>query len=383
VTREPTGPGEVAPEPPDEHRPDPDDAHEHDDHHHDDTHEHDDHHHDDAPSLLGRLRHFLAPHSHDPAAGFDSALESSRKGIVAVKVSLLALMLTAVLQLLIVFQTGSTALLADTIHNFSDALTSVPLWVAFVIGRRAASRRYTYGYGRAEDLAGLFIVVMIALSALLVAWESIQRLFDPAPITDLWLVGIAGVVGFLGNEAVAVYRIRIGRQIGSQALVADGLHARSDGLTSLAVVIAALGVALGFPLADPIIGLVITAAILWILRDAARAVFRRLMDSVDPALVADIERVAAGVDGVLEVEKVRVRWLGHRLIASADLVVNCQLTVAAGHDIAESVRHALFHQVGSLDTVIVHLDPCEHDGSDHHADTRDHDLTLAPPHSLP
>jgi cation diffusion facilitator family transporter len=380
VTPQAPGRGRNASEPSDDH----DDGHDHDDDH-DHDHDHDDDHephdHDDALGVAGRLRHFLSPHGHDPAAGFDSALESSRKGVRAVKVSLLALMLTAVLQLLIVFQTGSTALLADTIHNFSDALTAVPLWVAFVIGRRAANRRYTYGYGRAEDLAGLFVVVMIALSALLVAWESLQRLFDPAPISDLWLVGLAGVVGFIGNELVAIYRIRVGHQIGSQALVADGLHARADGLTSIAVVIAALGVGLGFPLADPIVGLVITVAILWILRDAARAVFRRLMDAVDPALVTEIGRVAAGIDGVLDVETVRVRWMGHRLIASADLVVNCQLTVAAGHDIAESVRHALFHQVGRLDNVIVHLDPCEHEGSDHHADTRDHDMSLPRPRS--
>ena len=341
-----------------------------------------DHDHDDEAGILGRLRHLLTPHSHDPAAGLDSALESSAKGIFAVKVSLVALMVPAILQSLIVVVTGSTALLADTIHNFSDALTSVPLWIAFVIGRRAANRRYTYGYGRAEDLAGLFVVAMIACSALLVGWESIQRLFEPAEITNLWLVGLAGVVGFIGNELVAIYRIRIGSEIGSQALIADGLHARTDGLTSIAVVIAAVGVWLGFPLADPVIGLIITAAILWILKDAARAVFRRLMDAVDPDLVADIERVAAGVEGVIEVETVRVRWMGHRLIASADLVVNCQLTVAEGHDIAEEVRHALFHEVRGLDTVIVHLDPCEHGDSDHHADTRFHDETLTPPHPV-
>jgi len=338
--------------------------------------EHD--HETDESGLFGRLRHLFTPHSHDPAAGFDSALESSSKGIRAVKISLVALLVTAVLQLLIVFQTGSTALLADTIHNFSDALTSVPLWIAFVVGRRAANRRYTYGYGRAEDLAGLFVVVMIALSAVLVGWASIQRLFEPAQVSDLWLVALAGIVGFFGNELVAIYRIRIGHEIGSQALVADGLHARTDGLTSIAVVIAAAGVWLGFPLADPIIGLIITVAILWILRDAARAVFRRLMDAVDPELVADIERVAAGVEGVIEVETVRVRWMGHRLIASTDLVVDCQLTVAAGHDVAERVRHALFHELKGLDTVIVHLDPCEHGDTDHHAETRFHDETLTP-----
>jgi cation diffusion facilitator family transporter len=351
-------------EPTEPHSPRPDEPHQHD--------------HPQETGVRGRLRHLFTPHSHDPASGFDSALESSQKGVRAVKISLVALMATAVLQLLIVFQTGSTALLADTIHNFSDALTSVPLWLAFVIGRRAANREYNYGYGRAEDLAGLFIVAMIALSAVLVGWESIQRLFEPAQITDLWLVGLAGVVGFFGNEAVAVYRIRIGREIGSQALVADGLHARTDGITSVAVVAAAAGVALGFPLADPIVGLFITAAILWVLKDAARAVFRRLMDAVDPELVDEIQRVAEHVDGVLDVQSVQVRWMGHRLIASANLVVDCQLTVAAGHDVAERVRHALFHEVRGLDTVLVHLDPCEHDGSDHHAATRSHDETLAP-----
>jgi cation diffusion facilitator family transporter len=348
------------------------DRHEHADGRHDHDHDH------DGSGLRGWLRHAFTPHSHDPAAGFDSALESSRKGIFAVKVSLAALMLTALVQLGLVWLTSSTALLADTIHNFSDALTSVPLWIAFVVGRRAATRTYTYGYGRAEDLAGLFVVSMIALSAVLVGWESVQRLFDPAEVGNLGLLAAAGVVGFVGNELVAIYRIRVGREIGSQALVADGLHARTDGLTSMAVVVAAAGVWLGFPLADPLIGLAITAVILWILRDAARAVFHRLMDAVDPGLVDDIERVAAGVDGVKAVETVRVRWVGHRLRASVSLVVDCQGTVADGHHIAEHVRHALFHEVGRLDTVVVHVDPCDCGETDAHAHTRDHDETLPP-----
>ncbi len=338
-----------------------------------------DHDHDhDESGIRAWLKHTFTPHSHDPAAGFDSALESSEKGIFAVKVSLAALMITALLQVVLVWLTSSTALLADTIHNFSDALTSVPLWIAFVVGRRAANRTYTYGYGRAEDLAGLFVVGMIAFSAVLVGWESLQRLFEPAEVTNLGLLAAAGVVGFLGNELVAIYRIRVGNEIGSQALVADGLHARTDGLTSIAVVIAAAGVWLGFPLADPIIGLGITVAILWILRDAARAVFRRLMDAVDPELVDDVERVAAAVEGVKEVETVRVRWVGHRLSASVSLVVDCKQTVAEGHHIAEHVRHALYHEVGRLDMVVVHVDPCECGDADAHAHTRDHDETLPP-----
>jgi divalent metal cation (Fe/Co/Zn/Cd) transporter len=162
------------------------------------------------------------PHSHDAADSIDDALEASTQGVLALKISLFILLGTAILQLLVVIVSGSVALLADTIHNFSDALTAVPLWVAFVLARRSATRRYTYGFGRAEDLAGLFIVAVVALSAVLAAWQStIQRLINPQPLHNLWWVVAAGVVGFLGNEAVAIYRIRVGQRIGSAALVAD------------------------------------------------------------------------------------------------------------------------------------------------------------------
>jgi cation diffusion facilitator family transporter len=335
-------------------------------------HDHD-HDHDHATGVKGFLIGLFAPHSHDSTDSVDSALESSAKGIRAVKISLVALMATAFFQVLLVLVTGSVALLADTIHNFSDALTAVPLWIAFVLGRRAANRRYTYGYRRAEDLAGLFIVGMIALSALLAGWESIHRLLEPQPISNLWLVVAAGLIGFAGNELVAVYRIRVGRDIGSAALVADGLHARTDGFTSLAVVLGAIGVALGFPQADPLVGLLITVAILWILKDAVRSVFGRLMDAVDPSLVEQIERVAGSAPDVKEIEAVRVRWIGHRLEASLHAVVDCQMTVADGHRVAEAVRHTLFHEVTGLDYILVHVDPCEHDDSDHHVSTRGHD----------
>ena len=221
-------------------------------------------------------------------------------------------------------------MLADTIHNFSDALTAVPLWIAFVLSRRAASRRYTYGYGRMEDLAGLFVVAMIALSAVIAGWEAIDRLLHPAPVSNLGWVAAAGVIGFAGNELVALYRIRVGNRIGSAALVADGLHARTDGLTSLAVVVGAAGVALGWPAADPIIGLVITVAILAVLRTAARDVFRRLLDGVDPELVEATEQTLLQTPGVLGVRQVQVRWLGHTLRAEADVEVDPALSVATG-----------------------------------------------------
>src|SRR3954470_7652805 len=261
----------------------PDQAYDHDHEHgheHDHGHKHDhdhDHDHDHGSGWIARVRHALTPHSHDPADSIDSALESSARGIRAVRISLVGLAVTAVLQLVVVLLSGSVALLADTIHNFSDALTAVPLWIAFLLGRRAATRRYTYGFGRAEDLAGLFVVAMITLSAIIAGIESIHRLIHPVPIAHVGWVAAAGLIGFAGNEVVAVYRIRAGRRIGSAALIADGLHARTDGFTSLAVLFGAGGAALGFPMADPIIGLVITVAILAVLRTAIRDIFRRLM----------------------------------------------------------------------------------------------------------
>src|SRR3954447_12574264 len=239
--------------------------------------------------LRGALASVFRPHSHDAADSVDSALAASAEGIRAVKISLIALLVTAVAQLVVVVLTSSVALLADTIHNFSDALTAVPLWIAFVLGRRRPTRRYTYGYGRSEDIAGIFIIAMIALSAVVAGYESIRRLLDPQPVTNLPVLMAAGVLGFLGNELVAIYRIRVGRRIGSAALIADGLHARTDGFTSLAVVVGALGVLAGFPLADPIVGLLITVAILFVLKGAAVDIYRRLMDAVDPSLVDTAE----------------------------------------------------------------------------------------------
>lgn len=333
--------------------------------------------------VKGRLSSMFRPHSHDAADSVDSALEASAEGIRAVKISLVALGITAVAQLVVVLFTGSTALLADTIHNFSDALTAVPLWIAFVLGRRPASRRYTYGYGRAEDLAGVFIVFMIALSAVVAGYESIRRLLDPQPITGVGVVLAAGVIGFVGNELVAVYRIRIGRKIGSAALVADGLHARTDGFTSLAVVGAALGVMAGFPLADPIVGLLITAAILFVLRAAATDIYRRLMDAVDPELVDTAEASLRSVPGVIAVEELRLRWIGHRVRAETGIVVDPVLGIVEAHDIAIAAEHTLLHDVPKLVAATVHVSPRDTSGHDHHIALAHHLHRMGTATSLP
>ncbi|MBI3750747.1 MAG: cation transporter [Chloroflexi bacterium] len=330
----------------------------------------------DHPGRLRRIVELFAGHSHDPGDSIDDALTSDRRGIRALKVSLVGLGLTAVGQLAVVLVSGSVALLADTIHNFSDALTAIPLWIAFALGARAATRRYTFGYRRAEDLAGLFVLVMIAGSAILAAAESISRLVSPEPITNIPIVIGAGLIGFAGNEAVAAYRIRVGRAIGSAALVADGYHARTDGLTSLAVVAGALGVAAGYPLADPLVGLLITAVILAVLKQAAGQMLGRLMDAVEPELVEQVETIVASVPEVQSVDRLRVRWLGHAVEASLAITVDCDLSVAQGHRVSEEVRHRLLHEVRHLETVVIHVNPCGHGGADPHELTRHHDPVL-------
>lgn len=309
------------------------------------------------------IKEIFAPHSHDAADSVDDTLESTAAGIRTVKISLLVLGLTALIQIVIVVMSGSVALAADTIHNFADALTAVPLWIAFALGAKPATRRYTYGFGRVEDLAGSFVVAMITMSAIIAGYEAIARLIHPQQIEHVGWVALAGLVGFIGNEWVALYRIRVGHRIGSAALIADGLHARTDGFTSLAVLCSAGGVALGFPLADPIVGLLITAAILAVLRTAARDVFRRLLDGVDPAMVDAAEQALAARPGVQAVRSVRMRWIGHRLHADAELDVDPALDLVQAHRIAHDAEHELTHTVPKLTTALIHAYPAEHGSS--------------------
>ena len=270
----------------------------------------------------------------------DAQLETSRKGIRALAVSFAALAVTAVLQAVVVWRSSSVALLGDTLHNLADALTAVPLAVAFTLGRRAATRRYTYGYGRAEDLAGIVIVAFIAASAALAGYQAARRLLDPVECgASAW--GGGGGHRVRRQRAGRRYRIRVGREIGSAALVADGLHARTDGLTSLSVPGGCRRGALGFPLADPLVGLLITAAILVVLRDAAREVYRRLMDAVDPELVDRVEAELLATQGVLGLGQVRLRWIGHTLRAECEVVVDPTLSVVEGHHVAEQAEHRL------------------------------------------
>jgi cation diffusion facilitator family transporter len=325
-------------------------------------------------------------HDHDHKAhghthgAIDPSIITTERGIWAIKWSFVGLFATAIFQIGIVLLSGSVALLADTIHNFGDAATAIPLWIAFKLARRKPNRRFTYGYGRVEDLAGLAIVLTILLSAIIAGYESIHRFFNPLTVRHLWTVIVASVIGFLGNEGVAQFRIKIGNEIGSAALVADGHHARVDGLTSLAVLFGAIGVWLGYPLADPVVGLLITIAILRIVWQSGKSVFTRMLDGVDPEIVDEIRHTVNHTSGVEGVSEVRVRWLGHRLHAELNVTVAPELSVENGHEIAKEVRHRLLHELRYLSNATIHVDPANAPGEAHHR-VAEHEHDDLPAHS--
>jgi cation diffusion facilitator family transporter len=310
-----------------------------------------------AARAWGAMTHLFTPHSHDSTGRVDTAMESSRAGMRALWISLAVLGVTALVQAVAVVMSGSVALLSDTLHNVADALTAVPVGVAFWLGRRPATQRFTYGYGRAEDVAGVLVVLIIAGSAIAAGVESIRRLADPADLVHLWAVASAAVIGFVGNETAAQVRIRTGRRIGSAALVADGLHARTDAITSLAVLLSVGGAALGWRWADPIIGLLIAVAIALVTYTAAKQIVARLMDAVDPALVDQARHALARVAQIDAVDSVRLRWIGHALHAEVELAVPEQLTLAQAHEIAHDAEHQLRHGVPRLTAATVHTHP--------------------------
>lgn len=328
---------------------------------------HHEHPHDDSHGRLRAHHKDVSNRSHGHTHGaIDPTIFTTERGIWAIKWSFVGLFVTAVFQIVIVSISGSVALMADAIHNFGDAATAIPLWVAFTLARRKPDKRFTYGYGRVEDLAGVAIVLTILSSAVFACYESINRFFHPQPVGYLWAVVAASIIGFIGNEAVAIFRIKVGKEIGSAALVADGYHARVDGLTSLAVLFGAIGVWLGYPSTDPAVGLVISMAILRIVWDSGRSVFTRLLDGVDPEVIDEINHTAGHVQRVGDVGEVRVRWLGHRLHAELNVAVNPALSVEGGHNIANEVRHRLLHHLRYLSNATIHIDPANASGERHH-----------------
>jgi len=319
------------------------------------------HHHDEHHHGAGH------DHGHGHAHGIiDPTIATSDRGLWAIKWSFVGLLATAILQLVVALSSGSVALLADMFHNFADAATAIPLGIAFMFARRKPSPHFTFGYGRVEDLAGLAVVLIILASAVVAGYASIERIFHAQDVSHLPAVAVASLIGFIGNEAVAIFRILVGREISSEALIADGRHARVDGWTSLSVLAGATGVWLGYPLADPIVGLLITTAIIGIVIQSGKAIFKRMLEGVDPHVIDEIRHVASHVDKVRDVSDVRARWLGHRLHAEVNIAVDSRMTVGEAHRTAAEVRHQLLHHLNYLSLVVIHVDPADHSGESHH-----------------
>ncbi len=353
-----------------EHHTDIDHHHDHDDHDHghehgEHSHDHDAHEHDhDLEEHEGHGEHGHGGHGHEHGR-VDADLYGNRAGLRAVQISTAGMFIVAAIQFAIAGIGGSAGLFADALHNLGDVLTTVALWIAFVIARRAANQRYTYGYHRTEDLAGIFIVLVIIASAVAGAVESILKLTSGAPPTQLPLSMAAALVGVAGNELLAQYKISVGKRINSVPLIADGQHSRIDGVTSLAAFAGLIGVALGLRIADPIAGLVITVVILTVVYSTTRSVLQRLLDAVDSRVVPSIVSIASEVPGVEAVNDVRARWVGHTLHVAMNIEVDAELTLVKAHAIAEEVRHRLFHRVKGLSEAIIHTDPHSHD-EDYH-----------------
>jgi cation diffusion facilitator family transporter len=352
-------------------------AHGHD-HGHDHSHGAHDHHHGSGVwGWISTIFH-LHGHSHQhDALVADTAFTSNEEGIRTVWIALAALAITSILQIIIVWLSGSVALFADTVHNIGDALNSIPLLIAFYLARRAATRRYTYGFARAEDVAGVLIVLSIAFSAGVIFYESFRKLLYPEPLTHLGWLALAAVIGFVGNEIVAMLQIRVGRKIGSAAMVADGMHARTDGFTSLAVLIAVGGSWLGYPIVDPIVGILIGITILFITWDAVKSMWYRLMDAIEPEHLERAEAVIREQPELKELRWLRMRWMGHRLHADIGIAVDPHLTTAESHHIAEHLRHDLFHALPYLSEVLVHVDPWSAEPEKHHELTAHHEEQIA------
>ncbi len=350
------------------HKHDDEQPHGHGHPHEDETHEsHDEPHEPHAEKHGDHGEHDDASGGHGHTHGaIDPSITTTERGLWAVKWSFIGLSITTLIQIFIFYYSGSIALLADAIHNMGDAGTAIPLGIAFILGKRKPSKRFTYGFGRVEDLAGLAVVLTILASAVFAGYESIYRFFHPRDVTYLWAVAVGGIIGFLGNEGVAIFRIKVGKEMGSAALIADGYHARTDGIASLAVLVSAIGVYLGYPLADPIIGIIMTLLILRIVWESSAAVFTRILDGVDPEVPDKIKEQARQSIGVQAVSEVRVRWLGHRMHAELNITVAEGLSVEQGHDIANTVRHELLHNLKFLSEVTIHVDPANASGDKHH-----------------
>ncbi len=294
-------------------------------------------------------------HSHGTGA-YDSG-----DAVKAVIVSALALGVASAVEFWASIAGHSAGVLADALHNAGDVLTTAILLLSFALARRPATRRFTSGFGRIEDVATLLIVLVIVVTAAAAAYESVAKFFHPEDYGNFLFSVVAAMVGVIANLAVSEYKIRVGRGLNSTALEADGIHSRIDAVVSAG---AAAGIGLawaGFRLADPIAGVLITVMILYILTGTVKDLFLRMMDAVDPLMIDDLTAAAERVDGVLGVHDVSARWVGRELVAVLHVDCDPKASLMEAHELAQRIEHEVGHEV-PVARLDIHMDP----GTDHH-----------------
>lgn len=310
-----------------------------------------------------------AGHAHPAAL---TGAEGTRAGLHAIWIAAIALGVSAAARLTIAFMSGSVGLLAAGLDDLGDVLTTVVLSIAFVASRRAADRRYTFGYQRFEDLSGVLVVLVIWSSAAYATFEGVRKLGGDHSVDRIGIAIAAAAAGLLANGFAGFYKITVGKRIGSQPLIADGKHALTDGIASIAAVAGLLGVRAGATWADPVAGLVVVMAIVWVAIQATRNVLRQLMDAVDPALIDQIESIARREPGVQAVGRTQARWAGRSLYVSLTVAVDANMTIADAHDVGEHLHHQILHDLPGVAQVDVHVDPGEPHGAGAHEHTTAH-----------
>lgn len=270
-----------------------------------------------------------------------------RRAIQAIVGSSLGLLVTSALELLVVAFSGSVALLSDALHNLGDVFTTVGVYFGFRASRKPPTPRFPYGFGRAEDLAGIVVVMAIWGSAVLAALESYNKLISGRGTSHLAWGMVAALIGIVGNRLVARYKLNVGREIKSAPLIVDARHSWLDAVSSAGALIGLLGVAAGFRAADPIAGFAISLFIVRIGLEATRDVVFRLMDAQDEALAEAVRGVASELlEDEASVRDVRIRWLGRQ--------VEVRLVVRLAGD--TSLRDAT-RTARELDAVVKHRIP--------------------------
>ncbi|MBI2773218.1 MAG: cation transporter [Chloroflexi bacterium] len=288
------------------------------------------------------------------ASGGASRDEVNRaKAMRANLISSGGLTLTSLFELAIALVSGSVALLVDALHNLADSYTTVAIYFGFRMSRRAATSRYPYGFGRAEDVAGVVIVVAIWSSAALAFYQTYEKFVSGSPTTHLTLGMVAAVIGIAGNQIAGRYKIRVGREIKSVPLIVDGKHSLLDAVSSAGALVGLVGVGLGFPQADPIAGVAIGLLIVHIGIDATKEVAARLMDANDEELARAAATIASTVPGVTGVNDVRARWLGREVELRVGLQLAPEMSLRGADQVSEQVRQGLREQIADVRDIVV------------------------------